>query len=134
MTEAEAEVARKRQLMEARASGESALIFSNLLNGVAIADVARTYKKGSEAEVGRIFQFVLNKIKSYCFERGLPPMLGSGIPEIGKNQQKKLRCFEILPMLNLDKDPKFAKILDEKMELRSNGTLTHQDVLKEMHA
>lgn len=86
-----------------------ALIFSNLLNGVPVAHVARDFGK-SENEVLQTFGFVLRKIKSYAFERKMPSILASSVAEA---KRYRITCLSILPKLNLDKEPKFKQIHNE---------------------
>jgi len=127
----EAGQAQRRAIMATRLNDERAIIFSNLLNGVPVWQVARDFHKQADGEVQRIFDFILAKIKSYCFERKLPPVLGSTVAEV---RQYKAICFEILPKINLDKEPMYGKIFEEKMSLTRDGTFTHQDVLRNMKA
>lgn len=94
---------------------ERILIFSNLLNGVSIEQVARDFKKSLD-EVQRDFSYVLRKIKSYCFlrqtKKGFAPITASTIEEAKKF---RLTCFSVLPNIKLDKEPQFKDIQHEIM-------------------
>lgn len=92
---------------------DRALIFSNLVNGVPIDQVARDFRKSAE-EVERVFSFVLRKVKSYCFlrqtRRGYPAITASTVAEA---RRYRLTCLEVLPKLNLDKEAQFKDIHNE---------------------
>lgn len=91
-----------------------ALIFSNLLNGVPVEQVAKDFQKSKE-EIEKIFSFVLRKVKSYCFQRSiqknaLPIITASSLSEA---KRQRLTCLSVLPKLNLDKDPMYKDIQSE---------------------
>ncbi len=90
-----------------------ALIFSNLLNGVPVGQVAREFKR-SEREIMQIFSFILRKIKSYCFLRqtfkGYPVITAATIDEA---KRYRITCLSVLPNLKLDKEPQFKDIQSE---------------------
>ena len=90
-----------------------ALIFSNLLNGVPMQQVAREFHK-SEQEITHIFSFILRKIKAYCFvrqtQKGYVPITASTIEEAKKF---RITCLTVLPNLKLDKEPQFKDIQNE---------------------
>lgn len=90
-----------------------ALIFSNLLNGVPLGQVAQAFHK-TESEINQIFSFVLRKIKSYCFvrqtQKAYPTITASTLEDAKKY---RLTCLEVLPKLNLDKDSQFKDIQTE---------------------
>jgi hypothetical protein len=92
---------------------DRALIFSNLLNGVPLWQVARDFHK-TESEVNYTFAFILRKIKSYCFlrqaQRAYPPIMASTVEEAKKY---RLTCFSVLPKLNLEKSAQFKDINNE---------------------
>lgn len=104
---------------------EEALIFSNLLNGVSPEQVAKDFRKKSVDEVLHIFNFVLRKVKSYCFLRARgyidpndPNKICKSYPIIPatciKDAQKfRLTCLTVLPLLNLDKAPMYKDIQTE---------------------
>lgn len=90
------------------------LIFSNLLNGVPVPQVARDFHK-SEAEVEQVFTHVLRKVKSYCFLRSrqknpMPVVTASTVAEA---RAFRLTCLSVLPKLNLDRAPEFRDIHTE---------------------
>jgi hypothetical protein len=90
-----------------------ALIFSNLLNGVSIEQVAREFRK-SEQEVKQVCAYVLRKVKSYCFlrqtQKGYVPIAASTIEQARKY---RITCLTVLPKLKLDKEPEFKDIQNE---------------------
>ncbi len=92
---------------------DRALIFSNLLNGVSVEQVAREFKKSLD-EVQRDFSYVLRKVKSYCFlrqtQKGYAPINASTIEEAKKY---RLTCLSVLPNIKLDKEPHFKDIQHE---------------------
>ena len=88
---------------------DRALIFTNLLNGVPLAEVARTFRRG-EKDVLDTFGFVLRKVKSYAFERRMPPVVAATVDEARRH---RLLCLSVVGKLNLDKDPRYARIVTE---------------------
>lgn len=89
---------------------ERALIFKNLVTGVPLWQVMRDFRKNDQQEVMAIFRFVLQKAKSYCFERKMPPLFCDTIEETHKH---RILLLTVLPKLNLNKPPKFSKIFNE---------------------
>ena len=120
-----------KAVLDARLNDERALIFRNLLNGVPVWRVARDFKLGSEQEVQNIFNFVVRKIRSYLLQQMLPPIVGLTVSEL---QRSRLRCFEILPLLNLDKEPLYRKVAHEEIEMKSDGTVRNMDLLRQLKA
>jgi hypothetical protein len=88
------------------------LVFSNLLNGVPRWQVARDLHLENH-EVADAFNFVLAKVKSYCFQRNMPAIIGDNEAEVAKHH--RIACLTILPNLNLDKAPAIGKIITEKV-------------------
>ena len=88
---------------------DKALIFSNLIKGVPLQQVAREFKL-SEEEILRVFSFVLRKIKSYVFLRQQPMVIAH---DIATAQKYRLICLRVLPNLNLEKEPQFKDIQNE---------------------
>ena len=109
---------------------ERALIFQNLLNGVPVWRVAQEFHKSSEREVIDIFNFVLRKIRSYQFERKRPPVLAETIEQVRKHYH--ITCLTILPKLKLNKPPTYEKIIDEHVNLRSDGSVTGASILRDL--
>jgi hypothetical protein len=114
--------------MERRLKDERALIFTNLLNGVPVWQVARDYHRTND-EVMDVFNFVMRKIRSWCIERMERPILGTTIEEIQKSRR---RCLAALPLLNLDKDPRYGKVLHEPVEVKPDGTVRNMDLLRKI--
>ena len=92
---------------------ERKLIFINLLNGVDIVEVAKTFHKQSEKEVMDDFRFVALKIKSYVFARAMPYIDCGTIAEARAN---KMQLLIILDKLNLDTVPIYSSITVNKVE------------------
>src|ERR1700761_8648127 len=111
-------------IMSERLKDERALIFSNLLNGVPVWQVARDFRKSSEQEVMNIFNFILRKIRSRRLERMEPPIVGSTIEEVRK---QRVVCLTTLPKLNLDKDPRYKNVMHETVDLKTDGSIRNQD-------
>lgn len=116
-------------IMAERLKDERALIFSNLLNGVPVWQVARDFHKSSEQEVMDIFRFILRKIRSRRLERMEPPIVGDTIEEI---RRQRIACLTALPKLNLDKDPRYKNVMHETVDLKTDGSIRHQEVLQRM--
>ena len=74
----------------------------------------------------RIFPFVLPKIRSRRLERMEPPILGETIEEVSLS---RVVCLSILPKHNLDKEPRYQKVIYEAVEIRENGTIRNEDVM-----
>jgi len=89
--------------------GAQSLVFSNLIKGVSVSQVAKDFRL-SESEVNHIFSFVLRKIKSYVFLRKQPMVVASTLEEA---RRYKMTCLRVLPMLNLEKPPVFKDIQNE---------------------
>lgn len=82
------------------------IIFSNLINGVPVPQVAQAFHT-TENEVMRVFSFVLRKIKNYIFLRQLPMIVASDIESARRYQ---ITCLQVLPKLNLSKEPEYRDI------------------------
>lgn len=121
--------ARAHAVIATRMLDERVLIFRNLLNGVPAWQVARDFHKQSEQEVMCIFNFILRKIRSRRLERMEPPIPGCTVDEVRKS---RLLCLSIVPKLNLDKDPKFAKVIYEELEVKENGVVRNEDFLRQL--
>lgn len=117
----------KSALMEKRLKDERCLIFQNLLHGVPVGQVAQAFHR-SDADVMSVFHFVLRKIRSWCIERMERPILGATVEEIQRTAKR--RCLAILPLLNLDKEPRYAKVIHEHLELKADGTMRNEDFLR----
>ncbi len=80
---------------------ERKLIFSNLLNGVPLDTVAQVFHKTC-ADVQADFNYIVQKIKNYCFLNAVPAIHCESI-----EQARKVRhsIFPILEVINLDKSP-----------------------------
>lgn len=79
------------------------LVFTNLLNGVPADRVAEALRLSPE-QVGLAFRFVRDKIRSYCFERRMPPPPDCETPE--QARKSRLVLLNFLQDLNLDKEPR----------------------------
>ena len=82
------------------------LIFSNLVNGIPLMEVARAFKK-SPREIQDDFQFVSQKIQSYAFERRMPYI---ACDTIGRARLNRLILLDLLEKINLEVLPKYKKI------------------------
>jgi hypothetical protein len=91
------------------------LIFANLLNGVPTAQVAQAFNLRSEDEALQVFQYVLRKIKSYCFlrarQKNAYPIIVAH--DVKTAQAYKLTCLTVLPKLKLDTAPQYKDIHNE---------------------
>jgi hypothetical protein len=114
--------------MAARLQDERALIFTNLMNGVPVWQVARDFHR-SEPDVMHIFRFILRKIRSRRLERMEPPIMGNTIDEV---RRQRIACLTILPKLNLDRDPRYKDVLHEPVDLKNDGTVRNADFLQQM--
>ena len=112
----------------ARLQDERALIFTNLMNGVPIWQVARDFHR-SEPDVMHIFRFILRKIRSRRLERMEPPIVGNSIDEV---RRQRIACLTILPKLNLDRDPRYKDVLHEPVDFKNDGTVRNEDFLRAM--
>jgi hypothetical protein len=121
------ESADRAATMEARLRDERCLIFRNLLNGVPIWRVMEVFHKSTAQEVMDVFNFVLRKIRSWCLERMERPIIGLTIEEV---KPYRSRCFAILPLLNLDRDPRYSKIMHEPLEVHKDGRVRNIEMLR----
>jgi hypothetical protein len=115
-------------IMAARLRDERALIFTNLMNGIPVWQVARDFRK-SEPDVMHIFRFILRKIRSRRLERMEPPIVGNTIDEV---RRQRISCLTILPKLNLDRDPRYKDVLHENVDITKDGTVRNEDFLRQM--
>ena len=90
---------------------ERKLIFTNLLNGCNTQAVAAAFQK-SEKEITDTFKFVVQKIKSYLFERDLLIFPCDTVDDARKN---RLSFLETVEKVNLATQPKF-KIITQSAE------------------
>jgi hypothetical protein len=115
-------------IIAARLNDERALIFTNLLNGVPVWQVARDFHR-SEPDVMHIFRFIVRKIRSRRLERMEPPIVGNTIDEV---RRQRIACLTILPKLNLDKDPRYKDVFHETVDIKNDGTIRNADFLAQM--
>ncbi len=94
-----------------RSRDERVLIYSNLLNNVPVFRVMEVFRK-SEKEVMDIFRSVSRTLTEYCFERKLPPVPCEAITVA---QRSKRILLPLLVKVNLDKQPAFSRIRNEKI-------------------
>jgi hypothetical protein len=99
--------------MASEKATERKLIFINLLNGVSIAEVAKTFHKETEKEVLDEFRFVALKIKSYLFQRAMPYIPFDTVAEARSN---RVQFLILVDKLNLDVVPVFSRIVTQKVE------------------
>ena len=92
---------------------ERKLIFTNLLNGVPVGQVAQAFNRQTEKEVMDDFRFVAMKIKSYAFQRLMPYI---ALDTIAEAMQNKFLILGILEKVNLDILPMFSSFNVEKVE------------------
>jgi len=101
----------KAALIEKRSKDERVLIYKALLNGVPVWRVTETFRR-SDKEVMDIFRFVSRMITEYCFERKMPL---PACDAIAVAQKYRRALLSLLTKVNLDKQPAFGKILNEKV-------------------
>jgi len=82
------------------------LVFTNLANGLPVERIMAAMRM-SEAEVLADFNFVCRKLRSYKFERQMPPTPCSTVAEVRAN---RVDLLFTLTRLNADTDPTFSKI------------------------
>ena len=92
---------------------ERKLIFTNLLNGVPVANVAQAFHRDSVAAVMDDFKFVALKIKGYMFARAMPFI---PLDTVAEAMQNKFQVLDILAKVNLDVLPEFSSISANKLE------------------
>lgn len=85
---------------------ERKLIFSNLLNKVPLGNIAQAFNK-TEAEIQADFKYIIQKVKNYCFTKGVPPIMCDSIEDA---QKSRYSIFPILKVLDLDKTPEYKII------------------------
>jgi hypothetical protein len=93
--------ATREELLELPRNDKRAVIYANILNAVPVWVIKQHFEM-SEEDVMRLFRFVSSKLKSYIFERKLPPILCDSISDAQRN---KILLLQLLPKLNLDKPP-----------------------------
>jgi hypothetical protein len=121
----------KAALLTLRLNDDRALIFRNLLNGVEKQKIARTFRR-SEKDVDDIFGFVIRKIRSRQLERMEPPILEDTVEKLRNSKKSKLQCLDILPLLNLEKDPLYKRVVHEDLQLREDGSMKNAQILREL--
>ena len=131
--EKERERVRIAKLIAERMMDDRALIFGNLLKGVSAQELARTFHR-TENEVQQIFNFILRKIRSRRLERMEPAIPGNTLEELRRPAMRgsRIAFLEILPKLNLDKDPTFKRIMHEEIEMKNDGSMRNEDVLRQL--
>lgn len=82
------------------------LVFHNLALGHPVPTVMAALKL-SEKEVLADFDFVARKIRSYRFERDMPPL---DVSTIDKARNNRVAALFTLTRMNADKDPKYSRI------------------------
>src|SRR5262249_45678549 len=87
---------------------ERELIVRNLLNGVPADRVAAAFRRSRE-EVAREFDFFLRKVRSYAFERRVPPPRVDTLAQATRPENKAVLLW-ILERLNLATDPAHRRI------------------------
>jgi len=92
---------------------ERKLIFTNLLNGVPVANVAQAFHRATEAAVMDDFKYVALKIKGYMFARAMPFI---PLDTVAEAMQNKFQVLDILAKVNLDVLPEFSSISANKLE------------------
>lgn len=93
------------------------LVFANLANGVPLPHVMEAFHL-SELEVMADFRFIAGKIRSYRFERIMPPIPCDTIAEARADHVELLHT---LARINADKDPTFGTIHTLPLEVRPDG-------------
>lgn len=82
------------------------LVYTNLLNFLPVERVMVAFEM-SEKEVMDDFRFVALKIRSYKFERQMPPVAGETIELARAN---RVDLLITLGKLNLNRDPTYSRI------------------------
>lgn len=96
------------------------LVYTNLLNGISVEQVMDALHL-SEREVLEAFRFVAVKIRSYKFERQLPPVPGETIDIARAN---RLDLLLTLSKLNTATDPTFANVEILPFEMNGSGGMS----------
>lgn len=80
---------------------ERRLVFLNLINSVPLKNVAESFNK-TELEIKASFDYIIQKIKNYCFIKDVPAICCNTIA-----QAKAIRhsIYPILDKVDLDKEP-----------------------------
>ena len=99
--------------MPSQLATERKLIFTNLLNGVPIEQVAQNFHRQTEKEVMEDFRFVVLKIKCYAFQRVMPYIPMETVAEARTN---KLQLLALVEKLNLDVLPVYSSIYTQPVE------------------
>lgn len=97
-----------------------ALVFGNLLNGVAVPAVMEAFRL-SEAEVMADFDFVITKIRSYRFERGIPLIQCGTITEA---KAHKVELLDTMRKCNLNKQAVYSRVDSLPLEADTGGVMS----------
>ncbi len=108
----------------ARLKDSRVLIVNNLLNGVPVWVVARSFHIEAK-EVESIFTFAMTKVKDYLFRYCKPPIFCETIEEARKD---RVNILAVLPKLNLDKEPEYKKIVTEKVTERNHKSIINDNL------
>jgi len=87
-------------------SDDRKIMVQNLLNGVSVQQVAQAFHK-DERFVNELFSYAMVKIRSYLFERSMPPVPCATLEDAHKN---RFTVLGYLDKINLDRRPKFHKV------------------------
>lgn len=104
-------------------------VFTNLLNGLPVERIMEALKMSAK-EVDDDFRFVVQKVRSYRFERGQPLVPCDTVANARANRVELLYTAS---RLNLDKDPRFSRI--ETLNFEAGGRMSPAEAkLIEMQA
>ena len=92
--------------MTAMKADDRKLMVQNLLNGVSAQQVAQVFDK-TEAYVSDLFNYSMVKIRSYLFERAMPPI---PCDTLQKARENRMVLLGYLEKVNLDRSPKFKTV------------------------
>lgn len=91
---------------------ERRLIFSNLLNGCDYASVGKAFNK-TEKEIDETFNFVIQLLKSVCFENRVPlPPCGT----LAEAQANRLSLLKLADKVDLTLVPVYKNVITAPLE------------------
>ena len=99
------------------------LVFTNLLNGHPVPTVMATFQL-SEAEVMADFTFVMQKLRSYRFERAMVPVHGETIAEAMAHKAEHMLT---MTRLNLEKPAAFSRIVHLPFTTDTGGGISEAE-------
>lgn len=99
------------------------LVFENLALGHPVPVVMEALHL-SEAEVMADFRFVAAKLRSYRFERSMPPL---DVSTIALARNRRVEALFTLTRMNMDKAPTFSKIETLPYTANTGGAMSEAE-------